>query len=721
MKYQWAIVSILLWACASQSPAVTPEEITHTTQADFSPARMEDVIVSSRGEVRLARTFRLRMQAGKGPVVVSKVAVAGDALYVASGNDNVVYKVTSDGSETFAQLPGTIVTSLLFVDNRLLAGTGGASKAGLYEIDPQGAVKTLWSDENVKYVWAILSDGEGGFYLSTGVKAGIWHVSKGKARRIYEVKEELADHLLCLARDSRGLLYAGSDKNGLVFQVAPGDGSGRVLLDAEEKEIAALAIDAAGGVFAATSDASKASADAQPEPSKEKTGKSDKAQADQGAGQAKDVQAQEQEAANQQKDEKPARPTPSRSTGAAPSGPGNAVYYIHPSGMVETVFREKVTVLDMILQEGKLFLATGNDGRILRVDHDGDAHLPLVDTEAKQATCLALTEEGHLVFGTANPGSVGQVQAQLAQEGTLTSEPIDAKQIATWGSAKASLTGVGQSGSVRISTRTGNLAQPDEQTWSDWSEPQELLDGRFLSLKSPAGRFFQYRLHFAGRDGRTPSLSRLGLIRQVGNLPPVVSAIKITPANKASGPPAPTLVYRMIEISASDTNEDALSVSLYFRPANEGPWIRLAQDLQEPKYAWDTRNVSDGTYQLRAVVSDAPSNPQASARTAARISEPVTVDNTPPNVEAQARKQGKGFAVTAKVTDATSRLVSLAYSIDSQDDWKALLPTDGVADGRSESVEFQVDELDKGAHRIIVRGVDVYGNTGYSSAVVKAE
>ncbi len=719
MKYTWAIVSVLLCACAAQSPAVTPEEITHTTQADFAPARMEDVIVSSRGEVQLARMFRLRMEAGKGPVVVSKVAVAGDALYVASGNDNVVYKVTSDGSESFAQLPGAIVTSLLFVENRLLAGTGGAGKAGLYEIDPQGSVKTLWSDQDIKYVWAILSDGEGGFYVATGVKAGIWHVSKEKARRIYQVKEELADHLLCLARDAQGLLYAGSDKNGLVFQVAPNDGSGRVLLDAEEKEIAALAIDSAGGVFAATSDASKASADAPPEPGKEKTGKSDNVQSGQADG--AEAQARKQEDANEQEARKPASPTPSRSTGAASSGPGNAVYYIHPNGMVETVFREKVTVLDMILQEGKLYLATGNDGRILRVDHDGDAHLPLVDTEARQATCLAVTDQGHLVFGTANPGSVGQVQAQLAREGTLSSEPIDAKQIATWGSVKASLIGAPQGGSVRISTRTGNLAQPDEQTWSDWSQPQELLDGRFLSLQSPAGRFFQYRLHFTGREGRTPRLSRLELIRQVGNLPPVVSAIKITPANKASGPPAPTLVYRMIEVSASDTNKDTLSVSLYFRPESDGPWIRLAQDLEEPKYAWDTRTITDGTYDLRAVVSDAPSNPRASAREAARISEPITVDNTAPGVKVQARKQEQGFTVTAEITDATSRLVSLAYSIDSQDDWNALLPTDGVADGRSENVEFLLDELDRGAHRIIVRGVDVYGNTGYGSAVVTAE
>lgn len=725
MRYTWAIVWISVSLLTVPAAGVSPEEVAHATQADFASAQRKNVIVSSRGEVQLARTFSLRLPAGKGPVVVSDVAVAGDALYVASGNDNVVYKVTSDATEAFAQLPGTIVTSLLFTGDKLLAGTGGASKAGLYEIGPLGAVKTLWSDASVKYVWSILLDGKGGYYVATGAKAGIWHVSQNRAQAIYEVEPKLADHLLCLASDAKGLLYAGSDKNGLVFQVDPDDKSGRVLLDAEEKEIAALAPDAAGGIFAATSDASKAAAEKAPQPKTENTGRSDKVEPakDAGANGARQEGSQEgpqgpdNNAAQAQK--AGAKSTPSRSTGAAPAGPGNAIYYIHKSGMVETVFREKVTILDMILHRGRLYLATGHAGRILRVESDGDAHLPLVDTEAKQATSLALNDNGDVVFGTANPGSVGVVAADLAQEGTLTSQPLDAKQIATWGSARVVLSGLPEGTQVSLSTRTGNLAEPDEKTWSHWSQTQVVTGDRFLSLQSPAARFLQYRLHLRGRERKTPKVSRLELIRQVGNLGPTISAIKVTPANKAGGAPAPTLVYRMIEISAADGNSDSLQLSLFFRPVNDGPWIQMVKELTESSYAWDTRNVVDGTYELRVVVSDAPSNPPDLARKAARISETVTVDNTAPKVEGlQAARAGDRFVVTGKVSDATSRVVSMHYAIDGQDNWKALLPADGVADSQSEAIRFTIDKLDAGTRRILVRVSDVYGNTGYDSVVV---
>jgi hypothetical protein len=151
--------------------------------------------------------------------------------------------------------------------------------------------------------------------------------------------------------------------------------------------------------------------------------------------------------------------------------------------------------------------------------------------------------------------------------------------------------------------------------------------------------------------------------------------------------------------------------------------VQLASDVTESKYAWDTRNVEDGVYELRVVVSDAASNPDALAREAARISEIITVDNTGPRVrDLAAAEAGDGaFTVTGELVDATSRIVSVHYAVDSQDQWQALLPADGVADGRREKIKFTTDALSSGAHRITVKVTDVYGNAGYASVIVKVD
>jgi hypothetical protein len=272
-----------------------------------------------------------------------------------------------------------------------------------------------------------------------------------------------------------------------------------------------------------------------------------------------------------------------------------------------------------------------------------------------------------------------------------------------------------------VATRSGNLSSADEKTWSSWSKQWNVDDG-FLPVASPAGRFLQYRLTLTSNGRETPSAEDVHVIHQVGNLPPVVSAVTVKPAAKPDGGNAPgPKLYRLVMIKAGDPNRDRLRYTLEFRRLGTERWIKITDKWYAPKYVLDTRRIGDGKYELRVTASDAPSNPPESALTTARVSEPITADTAPPVVVVEQFVGKAGVTVSGVATDGTSRIVSLHYAVDSQSDWVSLLPGDGICDSASESFTFRLDDLEPGAHRVVVRAQDACGNAGYGAVSVTLE
>ncbi len=809
----------VLFLAAGAARGVRPALWSHTTEAHFATGKFESTVSTSLGEIALARRVKVLAASDSAPPVVSAVAVAGNTIYAGAGNEGVIYKVQSGKAVKFAELPSTMVACLLWTGRELLAGTGG-DKAGIYRVDGRGKVKPFWTDAKVKYVWAVIRNEDGGFHAATGPEGKVFAVDKaGKGQVIYHA-DKLAKNILCLIAGAGGKLYAGTDEKGLVIEIDPKARTGRVLLDAPEKEIAALLLAADGSLFAATSDASKATADGGKRPATTKAGKADgprkppqtkpapKAQPNKApAGKPETRPAKEppkrprkpkpepKPKEDKPKDkpredkpkeddkpkdaEKPRAPegkkpdvkrletivlpastaepatpgTPPAKPSAAPApkpaaaappgtvriirtsrppsrppsaptppargGPGNAVYLIRSDGLVETVFRRPVTILAMILSDGKLILGTGNGGGIYRVTLDGDEIALIADTDAKQVTSLAARGE-EIIFGTANKGSVALLEKGFARKGTYVAKALDAKQIAQWGTMQ--LDGRTPPGTkVTIASRSGNLNDPDEKTWSSWSGEMPLQSG-FLPIGSPAGRFLQYRLSFTSNGRSSATISGVKLVYQVGNLAPAVQAVTVvaSPKGRTSSETAGgAMPWRHIAIKASDGNGDKVRFILAFREVGTDGWITVTDKLLVPKYVWDTRSVGDGRYELRVTASDDPVNPPSGARTGARVSDPFVIDNTPPAVRDLAAKVAAGEAsVSGLAVDAVSRVASIHYSVDSQTKWVALLPTDGICDSNSERFAFGVKDLKGGAHRIALRVADILGNVGYGAVIV---
>jgi len=821
-------------AVAATAWAVSPGAWQHETEADFTPGEFDGTIVTSRGQVRLGRQVDVLLASEDAPAVVSAVAVAGDAVYAASGIDGRLFVLRNGKTAELAKLPSTMIVSLRWDGVALLAGTGG-EKAGLYRVTPpkeadgKAQVEALWTPEKLGYVWATVDGPDHTRYAATGPEGKVFAIdAAGKAEVLFEAGE-LAKNVLCLARGPNGLLYAGTDTEGLVVEIDPKAKTSRVLLDADESEIAAILPDEAGGVYVATSDAAKATAEGAA-PKDAKDGRAVPAEKDQedqkplddekpADDEASEAQPAEDgppkvapgarpkaenpeagptaepdtapEAASDANQEEPAQaddgePTddaeaglakgtvieapaetdgetpeeyvrrmaekarresagdaqprngppmmppggPSRPVGPGgpgePGGPaggegGNAVYYIQPDGLVRTIFRRPVSILAMVRAGDDLLLGTGNGGDVYCVGLDGDRIARVADTEAKQVTALALAD-GAVLLATANAGSVARLDEALRRTGTYTSPALDASQRARWGTVQVRAAS-GPGARVTVATRSGNVAKPDEKTWTDWSKEQP-VDGGFLTIGSPAGRFLQYRLTFHGDARATATVDGVRLMYQVPNLPPRVTAVTAQVGKGDNGPPADRAeAFRTIVVEAADPNGDSLTYTLEMRRVADGeaaePWVQVAEDLTEPKYVWDTRTVADGRYELRVTASDRPGNPPEAAQTARRVSEPIRVDNTPPVLRALAGRAVEGAVeVTGRVLDAGSRLAGLEYAVDSQSDWRAALPTDGIWDSDDETFRFRTEDVKPGAHRVAVRARDAYGNVVYRAVVV---
>jgi len=789
------------------SMAVSPETWDHKTEADFTKGEFDATVVSSLGEVSLSRRIEILTPPEVTLPVVTAVVRMGKDVYAASGVEGIVYRIGKKKIEKFAELPGAMVASLIVLDGELLAGTGGEEGAGIYRVDRKGEVTKVFSDDKVKYVWAILGGGKDTLFAATGPEGKVFTVTLDDpptAEVLYEAGK-LSKNILCITRSPEtGLLYAGTDEEGLVVEIDPRKKTSRIVLDADEKEIAALVTDDNGGLYAATSDAAKARADGKTKPNAVKAGKGvppapaskpapepddapqeprapesqapadledyvyaeledmhpqdaqvttpdqadlyrlerlfmdllgasgDEYAENEPAPDTEDVESRPEEpsggesptaeAPEEPGEEAPPSPAPPRvrpPTVAPRPGTGNAVYYIRPDGLVETRFRRPVTILGMLLRGDTLYLGTGNGGAIYSVSTDGDRIAKLADTDAAQVTSMTF-DDGEILFATANDGAVGVLSGDLETEGTFTSEALDAKQIARWGTLRVS-TRVDGGTKLTVATRSGNVAEPDASTWSSWSKEQSPSDG-FLTIGSPGARFLQYRLSLTGDGKASPTAQRVTIIYQVGNLAPVITGVTVAPSAKSDKSPrsgTATKAFRVISIAATDPNSDKLTYTILFRDIGAKNWIRIAEDLTKPKYTWDTRTVADGKYEILVRASDSSGNAPDNARTAERISDPVIVDNTPPLIRDLGVKTEQGkVVVNGSVIDAGSRIVSIHYSVDSQDEWTVVSAGDGIFDSDSESFSFVLKDLSTGAHRIAVKGSDLYDNVAYASIAV---
>ena len=591
----------------------------------------------------------------------------------------------------------------------------------VYRIAPGSATAAVVFDaaateEKPKYLWDIALGRGGEMYVAAGAPAVVYRVPAGggKAETLFKTTDQ---HIRCLALGGDGTLWAGSDGSGVVYRISTTEPGAKpfAAYAAPHREITSLALDEHGSVFAAAVGGKGPSA-LSPLPVTGNVGVTVTF----------------------------AQPGSTAAAGANPVVPeGSEIYRIAADGTPEKLLTLKDEVVyALAVRNGSLLAATGNRGRVYRVDTQAVGRFTAVaHFDAAQATAFAATKGGLLV-GTSNSGKVFRLGDAVAKTGMYTSEVFDAAGYSQWGHAE-----VRGTGGYALSVRTGNVESP-LMGWSDW-----VAAGKAGEAKIPAGRFAQWRAEL--QVGAVESVALNYLPR---NIAPVVDEIVVQPGARVAptaqttvaivqvlfpaGPgSAPVFVQDAntaplaaqkdktaitVRWAAHDDNGDEMLFSVWYRGVGEANWRLLKEKLTDRFYSFDSALLPDGGYEMKVSASDAPDHTSTQALVGSKTSEVFVVDTTPPVPGALEAKM-EGGQIHAKLTahDAISPIAHAEYSVDAEK-WQYLEPVGKVSDAQTESYDFvaPVPPVTEGVtdlheHVLAVRVYDRYDNVAAVKTLVR--
>jgi hypothetical protein len=715
----------------------SPRFFQAATQADFLKADLNNLSIDSRGQLLLGPATDLVYETAA-PFLWAMLPAADGSLFVGTGNEGRVFKIDPQGkgaaffdaseleAHALAPAPG----------GGLYVGTSPDGK--IYKVSNTGA-SSVFFEPGEKYIWALASDRQGRLYAATGEKGIVYRIEPdGKGARFYQAK---AMHVTAMAVDASGQLLIGTESPGRVLRVDP-QGKAFVLLDSPFQEIKALRFDEKGMLYvAAISAPTGGTSPAQAPPA----GGPDRPTGDTNAQPVATVTAEITSVAVV--DTTTTAVTTGQPAADRRSARG-AVYRIAPDGLWDQLWESREDApYDLLLDgDGRLVVGTGSKGKIYRLEGNPLRPTLLARAGAQQVTSLHKDARGRIYYATANPGKVYRLSSDRAPEGTAESEPLDAQMVSTWGAI--SWRGTTPAGSrIQLFTRSGNTETPDD-TWSAWSAPYTVSQGS--SIVSPKARFLQWRAVLSGKT-ETPLLTSISAAYLPRNMRPEVRSITVHPPGIvfqkpfSTGDPdlagfenqttperaltqaamtaqgggnAPALGRRTYQKGlqtliwrADDQNGDELSFDVQYRREGDAAWKTLRADVTEAILVWDTATLPNGTYFVKVVASDAPSNAPDSAMSGELDSVAFEVDNQPPTIGSiTARAVGGRVAIAFEVRDDHSPVQRAEYSEDGQL-WRAVFPRDGIADSRQEQYELNIDGA-LGPRGLSLRATDAMNNVG---------
>ncbi len=645
---------------------------------DFERGTTRGVAIRSTGQIELAPAFKA-IYTSPSTFIWSITSDKDGVVYAATGAPARVYRITPDGKAAVIFEPKELQVQAIALgpDGAIYAATSPDGKVYRITRKAGGTASVpefgsqLFFDPKTKYIWDMAFDPQGRLYLATGDNGEIYRVEKNGQGAVFFKSDEA--HIRVLTFDPRGNLIAGSDGSGLVYRISPA-GEGFVLYSAPRKEITALAVDASGNIYAAGTGEKRA---AQPSG---------------------------------------APPTPAQggpSAGAPLTGnvnlAGSDVYMIAPDGSPRKIWSSREDIVYALAFDGagRLIAGTGNKGRIIAIEKNGD-FTDLLKASANQVSAFAKAPNG-LYCSSSNLGKIFLMSNSTEPEGTFESDVDDARIFSRWGRAE-----VRGRGNFELFARSGNVDNPD-RNWSAWSRIDLSKDAR---TDVPPARFIQWRAVLKPTNPPT-QIDEVTINYLSKNVAPVVEEVvvqvgaRFPPQPHISGPdtiavnlgPAPQFPNPHIENApvanrdrgsvaarwaAHDDNDDNLVFSVYYRGDNERDWKLLKSGLTDRFYSFDSGLLPDGGYTVKVVASDAPSHSPEDALSDEKVSQRFEIDNTAPRIEnLAARVEGQELHITFHAADDASPIKRAEYSIDAGE-WQYVEPVGALSDSKSENYDFSV-------------------------------
>jgi len=738
--------------------AVTTEQVNHDTFAEFSQGEFDNISLTSEGYLELAPGMT-NLATLKDPIIWTAVRDKHGNVFIGTGNQGKIYKLDSKGKLSTFFAPNEVMIHALAIDHkgRLYAAT--SPKGRVYRFDDEGHA-TVYCVPDETYIWAMTFGKDGSLYLATGNRGKILRVpanssTPAKVETYFETGET---HVTALAWGKDGNLLAGTSPHGYLYRIDKAN-HGFVLFNSGDDEIKQIAVAPDGTIYASSfveSPSSKSSAT--PAVSGvtiiSTSGGADSASKSNKTGSAAAAHSASAAAGEDDSAESPnaAQIVASIMSAKKPRGAGGkslgAIYRISTNGFYEKYWSApNEAIYSMtLLPDGSLLVGTGDKGRIYSLSSPNRWKLLQQTSDGAQVSVLLPAADGSKEYyaATSHPAWMCRLNFALADKGIYTSKALDANQVSQWGNIHPDGNAPTNT-SLEFSTRSGNTEKPDK-TWSDWSAATP-LDSE-INIASPPARYLQYRAEFQ-RNTNAPSttaqLQRVRLYYQNQNAAPVVSNIRVYAEGfGVSKMPMPVIEAPMnlaqllgkgrimtnriltrvpplkvtrrpglctVVWSASDPNQDDLIYSVAIRSEHEKDWTTLVDKTDDTFYSFDTAGFSEGYYYVRVTASDKPSNTPETTRNTSETSEAFLIDNTAPALtvaEQKVEKDSARFVVDA--TDKTSVINSASYSLDGKDDIN-IRPKDLIFDSRKETFVIDLNDLDKGAHSLLLHVQNEANNT----------
>jgi hypothetical protein len=631
----------------------TQSFVIDTSEA-FEKGKLEGSAVL--GDGRVTRAVATSRSALEGAAVAYASATGPDgAIYVSTGNEGNVVRSDASGQRVFAHADTALVSALLWVGDTLYAGTLGKGK--LLAIDRKGKTRDFATLGGAAHIWALAYDAKQKLvYAATGPEGKLFAIDeKGAATLLHD---DEAEHLLCLARDAEGLLYAGTSNGARLLRIAGKNVS--VLYDAPGQELTTLALGPGFVAIASNEfpDGSDALKDASSRARRSRTGK----------------------------------------------GKVLAVSY---AGAVEELYRSDtahVTALEVEPKSSAVHIGLGLEGRIVRAQR-GQQHAVWADADERQVVSIHLNDtQPHFV--TSDGVALYRVRETGSEPHHWTSAALDAKVPARFGALSFRA-----KGKIELRTRSGNTETPDA-SWSGWSTALTQPG----AIHSAAARFLQVRASLP----EASELYAVEAFYLPQNLPAYVRNVRAAARSDRPAPsPGPTpgagpKSQVTLNWDIDNPDGDKLRYRIYYRRDGQQSFLPLLgpdEVLDKNEYRWETLVVPDGYYRVRVEASDELSTPAPSVQTSEALSAPLLVDNHAPSVS---ELRVDGTRLTGSASDALGPVSLLELSLDGGH-FRPIGPLDGLLDTAQERFEIDLGVLATGAHIATVRASDAALNTSSSA------
>lgn len=675
------LVAAALAGGALTAHAVTTRSFEIDAQGTFAAGELARAAAFSDGTVRASVDVR-RLPLTDTPVAWSIARAADGTTYIGTGNEGKVWRLRGEQLAVFAETGQLVVSSLALADDgTLYAGTLPGGK--IYAIDTRATApvtaRELARPAAAEHIWALAWDARRRtLFAGTGPEGKVFAVSPQGQADVWLDSE--ASHVMSLALDTDGALYAGTSDGALVIKISAANRS-EVLFDLLGTEVDALVV-SAGTLVAAANDFA--------EPP--------------GAGAA------------------PSVPTPATSARGAPPRPRagkGKIFRLDQDGRADLLLTSDdghFTSVELA-DDGTIYAGAGKDGRIHRILPDRST-ATWIDVDERQVLAIDLVSSDP-VFVTGDVAAVYRVVPGTPTNAEWTSKVLDAGFRARFGQ----LDFRGE-GTLALQTRSGNTERPDT-TWSEWSAAASAPG----PVRSPAARYLQVRARLGTSATVLRSVTAYYLpqnqrafVREV-TMASHRAARPADAAATADDVPAPSSQYR-VTWKIENTDGDRLRYRVAFRSEMRGTeqpvWREMLRESEihtRLEHTWETSGVPDGWYRLRVRATDALSNPTPYVLDHTAESGPVLVDNHAPRIDGLTQS---GNTLRGRAIDDASPIAKLELSVDGGE-WQMFFPEDDLLDTLAESfvVDLGTLGLAAGTHLVAVRATDSGGNPVSADATVR--